>query len=114
MIRWRILMPTLKLDDMHDVTFEHDRALDETSGERFDRIGFALRALELVRPPRTTVALCEGSRLRLEAGRAWGGDPGDRWALLAIPPTASRRAIATAVAELSRAPRPYVLDLLFA
>ncbi len=107
-------MPTLKLDDMHDVTFEHDRALDETSGERFDRIGFAAHALELVRPARTTVALCEGSRLRVEAGRVWGGEPGDRWALLAIPPTASRRAIATAVAELARAPRPYVLDLLFA
>jgi hypothetical protein len=32
--------------------------------------------------------------------------------LLAIPPQASRRAIALAVAELARAPRPYVLDVL--
>jgi hypothetical protein len=107
-------MPILKLDEMHDVTFEHDRVLDETSGERFDRMGFALQAIELVRPARTTVAVCEGSRLRVEAGRVWGGGAGERWALLAVPPTASRRAIATAVAELARAPRPYVMDLLFA
>jgi hypothetical protein len=107
-------VPTLKLDDMHDVFFEHDRVLDETSDERFDRTAFAMQALELVRPPRTTVAVCSGSRLRVETGRAWGRHPAERWAMLSIPPTASRRAIATAIAELARAPRPYVLDLLFA
>jgi hypothetical protein len=107
-------MPTLRLDDMHDVYFEHDRVLDETSDERFDRTAFAMHALELVRPPRTTVAVCPGARLRVEMGRTWGRDPAERWAMLSIPPRASRRAIATAIAELARAPRPYVLDLLFA
>jgi hypothetical protein len=107
-------MPTLKLDDMHDVFFEHDRVLDETSDERFDRTAFAMHALELVRPQRTTVAVCSGSRLRVQMGRTWGRHPAERWAMLSIPPTASRRAIATAIAELARAPRPYVLDLLFA
>jgi len=107
-------MPTLRLDDMHDVYFEHDRVLDETSDEQFDRTAFAMRALELVRPPRTTVAVCPGTRLRVEMGRTWGRDPAERWAMLSIPPKASRRAIATAIAGLARAPRPFMLDLLFA
>jgi hypothetical protein len=93
--------------------------IEETSDEPFDRAAFARRALELVRAPNTTVAICEGSRrLRVESGRVWGrrtadgaGGP-ERWALLALPPRASRRAIALAVAELARVPRAYALDLL--
>jgi len=107
-------MPTLKLDDMGDVFFERDRTLEETSDERFDRTAFAMHALELVRPARTTVAVRTGAHLRVETGRTWGRHPAERWAMLSIPPTASRRAIATAIAELARAPRPWVLDLLFA
>ena len=93
-----------------------DHAVDEFSDERFDRAAFARRAIDLVQPRRTTIALCEGaSRLRVESGRIWGRD-GERWALLAIPAMASRRAIALAVLELagdaaSRA-RAYVLDVL--
>jgi hypothetical protein len=34
--------------------------------------------------------------------------------MLAIPPRASRRAIALAVAELARVPPPYALEILFA
>ena len=96
---------------------EPDREVDETSGERFDRAAFARQALELVRPPRTTVAICEGaSRMRVASGRLWGraridGDA-ERWAMLAIPDHASRRAIALAVAELAHVPRPYALDVL--
>jgi hypothetical protein len=99
-----------------DVALEPQRELDETSGERFDRAAFARQALELVNPPRTTVAICEGAaRMRVASGRLWGRPPGDeseRWALLAIPRHASRRAIALAVAELAHMPRPYVLDVL--
>jgi hypothetical protein len=92
-----------------------DLATDETSDEAFDRMEFARRALELVRPPRTTVALCGGAaRMRVEHGRNWGRGSGERWAVLAIPPRASRRAIALAVAELARVPPPYALDVLFA
>lgn len=112
-----IRMPTLKLDDIHDVLFERererDRVLDETSDERFDRKEFALRALDLVRPSGVTVAVCDGSRVRVETGRNWRGAPAGRWALLAVSPRASRRAIATAVAELTGAPEPYALDVLF-
>jgi hypothetical protein len=97
-----------------DIAPEIERELDEKSDERFDRAAFARQALDLVQPPETTVAICPGaSRMRVESGRAWGRGSGARWAVLAIPPQASRRAIALAVAELASAPRPYVLDVLF-
>jgi hypothetical protein len=109
-------MPTLKPENVLDVYREPARAqLDtETSDERFDRVAFARRALELVQPPRTTVAICEGAaRMRVESGRAWGRGPGERWAMLAIPPAASRRAIALAVVELAaHEHRPWALDVL--
>lgn len=86
----------------------------ETSTESFDRMAFAARALELLRPPRTTVAICEGRRrVNVEAGRRWGHGPGARWAILRVPRDASRRAIASAILELGTAgPRPWALDVL--
>jgi hypothetical protein len=120
--------PPFKSENVLDVG--SDRAVDETSDERFDRGAFARRAIELVRPRRTTVAICEGAaHLRVESGRLWGrpqpaprdpddsGDggrerPGERWALLAIPADASRRAIALAVAGLAHGARAYALDVL--
>jgi hypothetical protein len=120
------MMPTLlKPENVLDVG--SDRVVDETSDERFDRAAFARRALELVQPRRTTVAICEGAaRMRVESGRMWGRPraPADgasvvdaahgveRWALLAIPPRASRRAIALAVAQLAHGHRAYALDVL--
>ena len=107
-------MPTRSIDDFHEARLERDRALEERSEERFDRCAFAVEALGRVRPARVTVAVCEGSRLRLETGRVWGGGEAQRWALLSVPPDASRRAIAAAVASLARESRPYAIDLLFA
>jgi len=107
------MLPYRRPDHVLDIAPERDRAVDETSDEAFDRSEFARRALELVNPPQTTVAICEGAaRMRVESGRVWGRGRGARWAMLAIPPRASRRAIALAVAELARLPRPYVLDVL--
>jgi hypothetical protein len=128
----------LKSENVLDVG--SDRVVDETSDERFDRAAFARRAIELVQPPRTTVAICEGAaRMRVESGRVWGhrrarapaipvesarqsdahetderSDEAshERWALLAIPSRASRRAIALAVAQLGQETRPYALDVL--
>jgi hypothetical protein len=108
-------MPVRKPDNVLDIAPEVDREVDEVSDERFDRAEFARQALDLVAPPRTTVAICAGARrMHVASGRAWGRGPGSRWAVLAIPSHASRRAIALAVAELARAPRPYVLDVLSA
>jgi hypothetical protein len=106
-------MPIAKLENMAHVAPELERTADETSNERFDRTAFARHALDLVRPRAHAIAICEGaSCVRVEWGRAWGHGPSQRWALLAIPPDASRRAIALAVIALARAPRPYALDAL--
>jgi hypothetical protein len=93
---------------------ERERDLAEEDDEPFDRFAFAVAALDLLRPPRTRVALCAGSsRVRVESGRAWGRGQDARWALLSIPARASRRAIAVAVAELAHgSPRPWALDVL--
>lgn len=90
--------------------------LAQVSSESFDRIAFAHRAVALVRPPRTTVAICDGARgVRLDSGRAWGEGANARWAVLSVPKNASRSAIARAVLGLSDgAPRPFALDLLMA
>lgn len=120
----------LKPENVLDVG--SDRVVDETSDESFDRTAFARRAIDLVKPRRTTIAICEGAtRMRVESGRLWGrarrdeaaaradaavapeaDDGSERWALLAIPARASRRAIALAVAQLARRPHAYALDVL--
>lgn len=108
-------MAVLKPENAVLLAPEREEAVDETSDEAFDRAAYARRALDIVRPPRTTVAICEGAaRMRVEQGRVWGSGPGERWAMLAIPSRASRRAIALAVAELARVPAPYALEVLFA
>jgi len=93
---------------------EYDLA--EEDDESFDRMAFAAAALDLVRPPRTRVALCAGaSRVRVESGRMWGSGEGARWAMLSIPERASRRAIVLAVTQLSRGTSPpWALDVLLA
>lgn len=92
---------------------EHEEAHAETSDESFDRVAFTERALALIRPPPlTTVAVCEGrSRVRVQGGRTWG-KPGARWAMISVPPNASRRAIALAIAEIGDGDRPWVMDVL--
>ena len=97
-----------------EIEGEQERAAWESSTESFDRVAFAERALELLGPPpRTTVAICSGrSRIRVEAGRTWG-KPGERWAMLIVPPDASRRAIALAVAEIADRGAPWAFAVLF-
>jgi hypothetical protein len=103
-------MPTF----VTDTSRERELEGTETSTERFDRVAFAERAVALVKPPDMRVAIAEGrSRVVVESGRAWGRSEGARWAMLFVPPLASRRAIAAAVALLAGpAPGAYVLDAL--
>ena len=98
----------------HYVEIIPDDILVETSDERFDRIAFAERALAILRPKRLTVALCRGvARIRVEVGREWSAESGARWAIVSVPPRASRRAIALAVAGLGPGEAlPYALDVL--
>lgn len=110
-------MPRLELDPWAEEALERpgDEVLWQRSSDSFDRLAFAERAVALVRPPGTTVAICEGRRrVRLESGRQWGGRPGARWAILSVPRDASRRAIVAAVLGLNdgKAPLPYALDVL--
>jgi len=105
-------MPRIELERVEEI----DES-SQASTESFDRIAFAERALELVRPPGTTVAICPGARrVRVQAGRQWGAPIGQRWAVLSVPMNASRRAIANAVLELGdgTAPRAWALDVLIA
>jgi hypothetical protein len=100
------------LDELEHV--EPDRHYEYRDLERFDRIAFAMHALRLLSPPKVTVAIYRaGLRLRVERGRDLRAGAGASWATLGIPPHASRRQIALAVAELAGlAEVPYVVDLL--
>ena len=99
-----------------EIGADAEQELAEEDDEAFDRMAFAAAALDLVRPPKTRVALCAGAtRVRVESGRAWGRGEGARWAMLSIPARASRRAIALAITELARgSSAPWALDLLLA
>lgn len=102
-------MPRIELERI-----EQAEDPSQVSTEVFDRIAFAERALALVQPTSTAVAICEGlRRVQVAAGRQWGGDPAKRWAILSVPRNASRRAIANAVLDLAPGrPRAWALDVL--
>lgn len=84
------------------------------SGESFDRIAFALRALEILKPRGMTVAVFQGRfGLQIERGRDWGRGPDATWAMVRVPPDASRESIILALTELSGLPAaPWLLDTL--
>ena len=87
--------------------------LHETSRERFERLKFAARALELLGPRKTRVAIGPSRQMMVESGAAWSRGPGARWAALYVPDNASRRAIAVAVLSLGGAAvTPYAMDVL--
>jgi hypothetical protein len=93
-------MPRIELESL-----EQEKEVSESSAEIFDRIAFAERVIALVRPPKTRVAICEGRRrVHVESGRQWGSGKDARWAVVRVPPDASRRAIAQAVLGLYAAP----------
>jgi hypothetical protein len=86
----------------------------ELGHERFDRIAFALRALEILKPRGMTVAVFHSRfSLRIERGRDWSGGPEATWAMVAVPPDATRENIVLALTELSGLPvTPWLLDTL--
>jgi hypothetical protein len=102
-------MPRIELERIEQVD-----DLSQSSTESFDRLAFAERAIALVRPTGTTVAVCEGlRRVQVAAGRQWGSAPDARWAIVSVPRDASRAAIASAVLGLATGqPRPWALDVL--
>lgn len=81
--------------------------------ESFDRVRFARRVLDVLRPPALSVLIRHGHRaMRVESGEDWAR-PGTAWATLAIPRDATRADIVLALLELVGArDDPYWLDVL--
>lgn len=98
-------------DDKRFVEFVRDER--EYDREAFDRVAYASRLLKMLRVPRQ-VALCVGTeRLRVEQGGLPGQAGRKPWAIVSIPPDASRAHIAVAMAQLAGRERdPYVIDVL--
>lgn len=83
--------------------------------ERFSRVEFAMRVLDLLRPSIDVTVYSAARRLQVRRGRQLSRGPAASWALVAIPPKASRYHIAFALAELAgKAEHPYVVDLIAA
>jgi hypothetical protein len=82
----------------------------------FDRIAFAMRALRRLRPSHMKVAVYSAvSALRVESGRDHRRGDDARWAIVGIPPHASREHIAYALASLlGVAEVPYAVQLVLA
>jgi hypothetical protein len=93
--------------DRHEITYEKDHS-------SFDRLAFAMQALRLVTPPTMTVAVFEGCKsLRMMRGRDLRAGHRASWALLCVPPHASRIELALAVASVvGKTDDPYVLELI--
>jgi hypothetical protein len=82
----------------------------------FDRIAFAMRALRRLRPRRMKVAVYPAAEaLRVHSGRDYQRGAGASWAIVGIPPHASREHIAYALVELAGvASVPYAVQMLLA
>ena len=83
------------------VEIDRDRIESERSTEEFDRVAFAMLALDRMPPRIGTIAVLES-----RDGRAVKIDEGREWAVLIVPRLASRRAIAHAVATIAKSPLP--------
>jgi hypothetical protein len=94
-------------------TIQAQRRYEARSSERFDRIGYAMKLLRLLKPP-MTVAVYPGSQF-VHVERSRPRTPNEPWAILGIPPHATRETIATAIAELTGRDRAsFLVDLLCA
>ncbi|HET9956629.1 MAG TPA: hypothetical protein VFQ61_19160 [Polyangiaceae bacterium] len=92
---------------------EARRVFEARTSERFSRIEFALRVLDLLRPNMNVTLYESLSRIQVRRGRDWSVGAEASWALVAIPRTADRHSIAFALAELTgRADQAFVVDLV--
>jgi hypothetical protein len=93
-----------------------ERRYDAIDYEDFDRIGFAMRALEVLAPPHMTVAVYPGCiDVNIVRGRDLSRGAGASWAIVGIGRRVTRQRILLALAELAgHAKSPFVVDLLLA
>ncbi|MFT3764225.1 MAG: hypothetical protein QM820_01695 [Minicystis sp.] len=96
--------------------YDDQRRIEYRDSEDFDRIAFAMRALRRLKPKRMKVAVYEAvSSLHVESGRDFRRGEGATWAMVGIPPHASREHIAYALAELAGVESvPYAVQMLLA
>lgn len=98
------------------VALDPYRQIEYHDKSEFDRIAFAMRALRRLKPKGMTVAVYSAvTALRIRSGRDLGGGAGARWAIVGIPPHASREQIAFALAELAgAAATPFAVQMVLA
>ena len=79
----------------------------------FDRIAFAMHALDILRPAGLRIVVYERTTdFRVERGRE-PSRPGEDWAMVGIPPHASRERIAWGLAELAGVDHvPFIIDVI--
>lgn len=96
--------------------YDQQRRVEYRDSDDFDRIAFAMRALRRLRPKRMTVAVYQAvSSLHVASGRDFQRGEGATWAMVGIPPHASREHIAYALAELAGVESvPYAVQMLLA
>jgi hypothetical protein len=94
---------------------EQQQHLEYHDPASFDRIAFAMRTLGRLRTRRMTIAVYSAiSTLQIEQGRDLHRE-GSTWAMVGIPPHASREHIAYALAELAGvASVPFAVQALLA
>jgi len=94
-------------------TIDTERVYQARSSESFNRLSYARKLLKLLKVPMTVAVYGNRRQLSLSRGRALGEQ--SAWALLGVPPDATRESIARAIAELSELERaPFIVDLLCA
>ena len=92
---------------------EARRAPREWSLEAFDRVDYARRVLDALKPQRVRVLLRDGgAEFSIDQGRLWGTADA-RWAIVAIPRHATREDIVWTLVELiGYTPGPYRFDVM--
>lgn len=103
-------------DDTHYEKLAPRRLKELRDEAEFDRIAFAMRALRRLRTKQMRVVVyATMSTLQIEQGRDLRRGEGATFALVGIPPHASREHIAYALAELAGvASVPYAVQALLA
>src|SRR5690606_25801010 len=114
--------PRVRLQQMSELAnsfnvyrYEDRARLQETErrpDQRFDRLGFALHALDLLRPERTRIAVFTSHRLQVTQGIDLGRGPGARWVMVGIPRDASAESIVLALTKIEGLnDKPYALSI---
>ncbi len=87
-----------------------DRRTRRWTRERFDRMAWARRVLDALRPALVDVVLVPGHReLRVERGHQWARPAGYTWAMVSVPDDASREEIALAMMDVAGVTRDEAL-----